>query len=362
LNLEHHVRLRDRNPSPAAGHDPARDPLGLGPRVRGALLVLGACATLAGCAPDTSPLEDPGDEDPGFMLVEGSPAWSTNAVSFRDSASGLGYAMVSVAVDAPIGGSEYFIYRADFSLSCNNSDCWPLVSQIFVEPGLSIFDLTWSPRGPLIVFEGRDIIFGTRIYSLQPGSDPRAWVTGFDPTFTPDAGLVVYVENGRDAIRSFNPSSGGGFVERDGLTSVSSPAVSPDGRWLAYSAQDGSRGRRIFVHDRLNPTFFADTVSDPDQFPAGQGTVQDGTDDDYPVWSPHGTYVAFRAKVNAGTIYDAIFVTRPGGEPERIDRVGALRPGRQLMGLRWHSGGEILLAVVDGDVYAFSMPAAYRDR
>ncbi|HEY7727058.1 MAG TPA: hypothetical protein VID50_01245, partial [Candidatus Eisenbacteria bacterium] len=261
---------------------------------------------------------DEPDEDPGFTILEGSGEWSTNAVSFRDSASGLGYAMVSVAVNAPIGAPEFFIYRADFTRSCNTAECWPPVSEIFVDPDLQIYDLSWSPGGSLLVFEGRDDVFGTRIYTLQPGGEPRAWVTGYDPVFMPNGGLVVYVENGRDAIRSFNPSSGGGFVEREALTSAGNPAVSRDGRWLAYSAQDQSRGRRIFVLDRQNTMLFPDTVSDPDEFPAGQGTVRDGTDDDFPAWSPHGKYIAYRSKVNAGTIFEAIFITRPAGEPEDV--------------------------------------------
>ena len=327
-----------------------------------ALWLPALCLVLAGagCAPPDTPEPDDPDEESGFTLLEGSSNWSTNAVTFRDSASGLGYAMATVKVDASTDGPAFYIYQANFSLRCNPSDCWPTVHQIYVRPRLSILDLDWSPRGPLVTFEGREDGFTSRIYTLQVGGDPRPWVAGFEPVFTPQGDRIVYVENGRDAIRSFNPTVGGGISEREGLTSAANPAVSPNGRYIAYSAVDGNNGRRLFVLDRENPQFLVDTVSDPDVLPGGVD-ARDGTEDDFPVWSPHGKWIAYRARVVRGGIFDAIFVTKPAAEPEDIRRVAALTAGRQITGLRWHKNGEILLVVVDRDVYALTMPTAYRD-
>jgi len=324
------------------------------------LLGLGLVVLGAGCAPPDTPEDEEPDVETGMTLIEGSAEYSTNAVSFRDSASGLGYALATVAVNASTNGPAYFIYQADFSLSCNPSDCWPNVHEIYVQAGLKIHDLSWSPRGPLIAFEGEEDGRTSWIYTLQVGGDPRRWVTGYQPVFTPDGNRIVYVENGRDAIRSFNPSAGGSIPEREGLTSAANPGVSPNGRYIAYSAVDPEGSRRIFVLDRQNPQFLVDTVSDPDVLPGGI-EARDGTEDDYPVWSPHGKWVAYRARSIRGSIQDGIFVTRPSVEPEPVERVALVRPGRQITGLRWHKGGEILLVVIDRDVYALTMPTRYRD-
>jgi Tol biopolymer transport system component len=316
-----------------------------------------------GCAPDDSPAPDPGDElNESLSLLEGSRDRRTEAVTFRDDGSGLGYAVVSVDINASTDGPSHFIYEVPFTLECNNEECWPQVHEIFVRPGLAIFKLAWSPRGSFLAFEGRDQGDLTAwIYTLQVGSGnpPRKWITGSDPSFTADAGLIVYVENGRDGIRAFNPSGGGGGAERLGLTGAANPKVSPSGRYIAYSAIDGGRGRRIFVHDRENPAFLADPVSDPDELP--MGVVRDGTDDDLPAWSPHGRFVAYRSKTQAGTIRDAVFVTRPAGEPENVIHLFSLTPGRQLTSMSWHRGGEHLVVAIDGDVFVYSMPEAYRD-
>jgi Tol biopolymer transport system component len=337
----------------AAGLRPAAFPLAALPLVLAAI----------GCAPDTSTGPDPSDEgNENLSLLEGSRDRRTEAVTFRDDGSGLGYAVVSVDINASTDGPSHFIYSVPFTRECNNEECWPQVHEIFVRPRLAIFKLAWSPRGSFLAFEGKDQAdLSAWIYTLQvgAGNEPRKWVTGTDPAFTADAGLVVYVENGRDAIRSFNPSGGGGGDERRGLTGAAHPQVSPNGRYIAYSAIDGARGRRIFVHDRDHPTFLADTVSDPDQLP--MGVVRDGTDDDLPAWSPHGRFIAYRSKTRAGTIRDAVFVTNPGGEPENVINLFRLDPGRQLTSMTWHRGGEHLVVAIDGDVFVYSMPEAYRD-
>lgn len=338
--------------SPRPGAAPSRRPR----RYFLAPIILGVLVA-AGCGSGDNPSAPDPDTENGFLLVEGDDEWDTNSVSWEDSTSGLGrFAFIAVARGAPTDGPSHYLYSASFTTRCNDDDCFPQSQQVFVEPGLSISEVTWSPRGSFAAFQGNRAREATWIYTLAPGGTARRWVTGYEPVFTPNAGLVIYVENGRDGIRSLNPSSGGGFVERSGMTGVAHPAVSPDGAFIAYSAQDGQRGQRIFVHDRSDPTLLADIVSHPDVLPGGQGG--DGSDDDYPVWSPGGRYLAYRSKIRENTIRHAIFVTNPHQEPENPVRVVAIDPGREMTGLRWR--GEYLLVVIDGDVYAYPMPEPFR--
>jgi hypothetical protein len=319
---------------------------------------------LAGCGTD-SPSRPDFEIEPGFSLIEGHPSWSTNSVSWQDLASGTSrFAFISVSLEAPDGAPSHFLYDAEFSLRCASEECFPLADQVFVQAGLTMSSLDWSPRGALAVFEGKldvGMPTGFWIYTHAPGGQPRRWAKGFEPSFSADAGLVFYVEEGRDAIRSFNPSSGGGFVERPDLQSAAHPRVSPDGRYIAYSAQDLARGRRILVHDRDNSTFLADPVSDPDRLPTG-APGRDGIEDDYPTWSPRGRYIAFRGRAGQSTIRDGIFLTEWAREPENPVGLVLISPGRKMTYLRWHSSGLYLLAIIDGNVYVFQVPERYWDR
>jgi Tol biopolymer transport system component len=323
------------------------------------VLILGLA--VAGCGGDDNPTAPGEFGDIGFVLIEGDDAWDTNSVSWQDSASGLGrFSFIAVSRDAPTNAPSHYLFSANFTTACNNEDCFPLAQEIFKEAGLSISEVSWSPRGTFVAFQGQRAREATWIYTMQPGGEPRRWLTGFEPAFTPDAGLIIYVENGRDALRSFNPSSGGGATLREALSGAAHPVVSPDGDFIAYSAIDGTRGRRIFVHDRRDPTLLADVVSHPDVLPGGQGG--DGTDDDYPAWSPGGRYIAYRTKIRENTIRNAIFITNAFGALNNPVRIVAIDPGREMTGLRWHRSGEYLLVIIDGDVYAYPMPEPYRSR
>lgn len=319
-------------------------------------LAVAGCGSSGPTAPDQS-------NEPRFTLIEGDDHWDTNSVSWEDSATGLSrFAFISVARQASTDGPSHFLYSAQFH-GCNDENCFPGSENapLFREARLSIFNLDWSRAGGLVAFEGKRQGEPTYIYTMQgvAGATPRQWVAGFEPTFTPNAGLVVYVDPGREEIRSFNSSSGGGFTERGGLVNVSHPAVSPDGLYIAYSARDGERGQRIFVFQR-NTDLLADAVSFPDHLPGNN--AGDGTDDDFPTWSPRGVYVAYRTKIRENTLRDAVFITRPGAEPENPDRLVAIEPGRQMTYLRWSRNGQLLLLIIDGDVYVYPLKEPYRSQ
>jgi hypothetical protein len=172
---------------------------------------------------------------------------------------------------------------------------------------------------------------------------------------------VVYITRRRDAILSFDMSISRGSVERRGVSNAAHPQVSPDGGYIAYSALDSRSERRVFIHDRRNPAFHYDPVSQPDHL-TGRINGRDGENDDHPTWSLGGNFIAYRTRLREDEGREAIFVTRPHAEPEPVVQIARLVAGQHLTCLRWHWMGEVLLAVVDGDVYSIPVPERFWDR
>jgi hypothetical protein len=335
------------------------------PRRRGPALAEFGWAVLlavAGCsAPTKTPDPDLGPE-PGFVITEGDNDFETIALSWLETtADPTRFAFITIALRAPTDVASHYLYTGGVTNGCQDLRCFPPTSPVFAEERLAILSLHWSPRGGQVVFDGRRTQETANwIYTLTPGAEPRAWVTGHEPSFAPDGGAIVFVETGRDALRMLNPAAGDSWVERDGLSGAAHPCFSPDGTHIAYSAMDGERGRRIFVVPRDAPDRIADVVSMPDELPGGLSNA-DGTDDDYPTWSPSGRYLAYRSRLRDTGPRDAIFITEPGVEPENVVRILAAVPATQMTGLSWHPGGEFALVILDGNVYTTTMPERYRE-
>jgi Tol biopolymer transport system component len=317
---------------------------------------------LAGCsAPTKTPDPDLGPE-PGFIITEGDNDFLTDSVSWLQAPEGPDrFAFITIALRVPIDAVSHHLLTGAVTVGCLDYRCFPPTTPVFGQPRFTIANLDWSPVGNEVAYDGH--AFGETenwIHVLTPGGEPRAWVTGYEPTFSPDGGNLVYVEIGRDAIRTLGLGGSGDQVERDGLTGVRHPRISPDGQRIAYAAMDGDRGQRIFVVPRGEPDRIPDAVSMPDRLPGGLSNA-DGTDDDYPAWSPSGRYVAYRSRLRDGTLRDAIFVTEPDTEPENVVKIVVAVPGTQMSCLRWHPRGDVMLLILDGNVYTYTMPERYRE-
>jgi DNA-binding winged helix-turn-helix (wHTH) protein len=95
------------------------------------------------------------------------------------------------------------------------------------------------------------------------------------------------------------------LTEDTGLTT--DPAVSPDGKFLAYASDRGSNGILNIWIQQLGP---------------GGGAVRltrDSVDVSEPAFSPDGTRIAFYSKKSGGGIYTVPVI---GGEPTRLTQSG----------------------------------------
>jgi hypothetical protein len=319
---------------------------------------------LASCGPSEHSTGPELGPEEGYVVMEGDPDWQTDSVSWIDNGAGSNrFTFISIALDAAPNGRSHFLYEAPFhQRGCVDLRCFPDAQELFVTPGLAIGDLDRSPVSALLAFDGRaQTDHDHWIYTFTPGGESRRWLIGMEPTFLPNGSAILFVSDGRDELMGLRPGSGETWVEAIDLAGAAHPRVSPDGRHVAYSGVDRERNsRRIWVHDLTDPGRFDDPVSLPGVLPGAPGGG-DGTDDDYPAWSPGGRYLVYRGKLRENILKDAIFVTKPGDEPEQPFRIADVSPGTQMSHLRWHPNGTLMLLILDGDVYSLAVPERYHD-
>lgn len=126
--------------------------------------------------------------------------------------------------------------------------------------------LAWSPNGAYIVYDERDIhkiFYDISDLWMIRLSDKKKWqitkgMRAFDPAFSPDMSSIVFVVcQGPScdlAELEFPPIAKEPKFLTDNIKNgrhiqISSPSVSPNSRYIAYSMRDGAN-RDIWIYDR----------------------------------------------------------------------------------------------------------------
>jgi len=107
----------------------------------------------------------------------------------------------------------------------------------------------WSPDGRTLVYVSQtddrgDVLVAVRM-DVEEGApaESRVLARGRDPVFTPDGEWVVYSATTSSGQRLWRvrPDGGGRAPLGEGLHDEVHPAVSPDGRFVAYVSQEADR-------------------------------------------------------------------------------------------------------------------------
>jgi Tol biopolymer transport system component len=120
--------------------------------------------------------------------------------------------------------------------------------------GVATDRLAWSPLGSPVLYVRRDMRRSKARPNIVarepvPGSEEKDLAPGRDPVFTPDGAWIVYSGpvGGGWKLRRMRPDGSGrtglGASKRDEFE----PAVSPDGKYVAYIGREVSDVDRLYV-------------------------------------------------------------------------------------------------------------------
>jgi Tol biopolymer transport system component len=214
----------------------------------------------------------------------------------------------------------------------------------------------WSPDGTKIAFTStRDdpnpqtcTLCVRRNYIMNADGSNVHPLSGVQPAWSPDGAELVVVRDGlwivdADGTGERQLTSTTGFLE-----GPDAPAWSPDGKWIAFGAEQGSIWSQWLVHpdDTGRMIFEAETFNadwSPDArtllMDQGPGIVRkDLTGDNYhfygccgytPAWSPDGTKIVYSVQNADGLTYRMEMMNRDGSGVTQVvpDSVGAWREG-----------------------------------
>jgi serine/threonine-protein kinase len=177
-----------------------------------------------------------------------------------------------------------------------NSDIWVYDWQggrkikLSAGSGVSGFP-TWSPDGQYVVFHSAGQLFSARADSAEPPQPLTTSTSSRLPSsFTPDGRHLLFYElkaGGGSLIQSLPVKSESGMLRsgepqllRESSASIPVPAVSPDGRWVAYASSE-SGAYEVYV--RAFP-------DDGRQWPISTGGGS------FPTWSRTGNELFYRTE------------------------------------------------------------------
>jgi len=189
--------------------------------------------------------------------------------------------------------------------------------------------IAWAPNGAYIVYDQRDI--HKMFYNLSDLwmirlSDKKKWqltkgLRAFDPAFAPDMSSIIFVicqgSSCDLAELEFPPLDKSPKLLTDNIANnrsiqISSPAVSPNSRYIAYSRRE-NENRGIWIYDRQTKEFI-------------RITYHEATDVS-PAFSPDGKYLLFSSDrtgiyniyafdLKSSELYQVTNVTSGAFEPE----------------------------------------------